>query len=309
MGRLPKILSDIRGSISVLGAFVIIGVIGVSALCLEYGHGLVQRTENQRVADLAAYGGALVYGSTSLTSSATGAASNIAALNGISSGVTPSVVSSPTGDGNSAVEVAVTTNVPLLLARVLTTKTTMPVSATSYAEIKSSAPGCIIALNGAGTGVTMSGGTTATADNCAVASDNSLTLSGGAALVTQNVDYAKTAPSVSGGASITPPAGDTLHTNRVTTTDPLAPSSGSPGSAEVTSATARISTVASITSPTAPIVTIPAGSAVSFTKAGVAGLPAGCTDVLAGTVYTVTCIGTANFGTITSTKVTVVIQT
>jgi hypothetical protein len=204
MSGLRKILADIRGTIGVLGAFVLVGVIGISALALEYGHGLLQKVEDQRVADLAAYGGALVYGSTSSTSSATSAASNIAALNGVSSGVTPSVVSSPTGDGNNAVEVAVTTNVPLLLARVLTTNTTLPVSATSYAEIKSGAPGCIIALSGSGTGVTMDGGTSASAPNCAVASGNSVTLSGGAALVTQYVDYAKAAPSVSGGASITP---------------------------------------------------------------------------------------------------------
>ena len=286
-----------------------IGVIGVSALSLEYGHGLLQRTENQRVADLAAYGGALVYGSTSSTSSATGAASNIAALNGISSGVSPSVVSSPTGDGNNALKVVVTTN-PCYYARVLTTNTTMPVSATSYAEIKSSAPGCIIALNGASAGITMNGGTNVDAANCAVASDKSLTLSGGAALVTQNVDYATTAPSVSGGASITPPAGDTLHTNKVNTTDPLAPSSGSPGSTEVTNATARISTVSSITAPGAPIVTIPAGGAVSFTKAGVAGLRGQVVRTFWPVQSApVACTGTANFGTITLNKVTVVIQT
>jgi Putative Flp pilus-assembly TadE/G-like len=304
MGGLTRILSDTRGAISVLSAFVLIGVIGVSALALEYGHALLQRTENQRVADLAAYGGALVYGSTGSTSSATSAASNIASLNGVSSGVSPTVVTSPTGDGNNAVEVAVTTSVPLLLARVLTTNTTLPVTATTYAEIKSSAPGCIIALSGSGTGVTMDGGTNVNAPNCAVASGNSVTLSGGAALVTQNVDYAKAAPSVSGGASITAPAGDTLHTNKVTTTDPLAPSSGSPGSAEVTSATARISTVASITSPSAP--SAPAGTNVTFDSGGKKSTTAsslttiGCSGAIAASTWTVTCSGSGpfNFGAI-----------
>jgi hypothetical protein len=306
MGGLTKILSDIRGSISVMGAFVLIGVIGVSALALEYGHGLLQKVENQRVADLAAYGGALVYGSTSSTSDA----SNIASLNGLSSGVTPSVVTSPTGDGNNSVKVTVTTNVPLLLARVLTTNTTMPVTSTSYAEIKSSAPGCIIALSGSGTGVTMSGGTNISTNNCAVASDNSFTLSGGAALVTATLDYAKAAPSVSGGASITAPSGKTLQENKVTTTDPLSPSSGSTGSAEVTNVTARLSTVASISSPAAPSVTVPSSSTTTaFTKTGVTGLPAACADTLSGTVYTITCSGTATFGTITVNKVTVTLNT
>ena len=159
---------------------MLVGAVGVSALALEYGHGLLEKTENQRAADLAAYGGALVYGSTGSSSDATSAANNIVALNGLSGDATPSVVTSPTGDGNNAVEVTVTSNVPLLLARVLTTSTTMPVSATAYAEIKSDAPGCIIALSGSGSGVSLSGGTSVTADNCAVASNNAVTLTGGA---------------------------------------------------------------------------------------------------------------------------------
>ncbi|MGA8754776.1 MAG: pilus assembly protein TadG-related protein [Stellaceae bacterium] len=135
---------DEQGAISVLAAFVLVAVVGVSALALEYGHGLLQKVENQRAADLAAYGGALVYNSTGSSDSATSAASNIAALNGLSSGVTPSYVSSPSGDGNHAIEVTATTNLPLELARVLTSNTTLPVSATAYAEINSSAPGCIM---------------------------------------------------------------------------------------------------------------------------------------------------------------------
>lgn len=82
IGRLRELLGDRRGAISVLAAFVMTGVIGVSALALEYGHGLLQKTENQRVADLAAYAGALVYDSTSSSISAEGAASSIAILNG-----------------------------------------------------------------------------------------------------------------------------------------------------------------------------------------------------------------------------------
>ncbi len=149
---------DEQGAISVLAAFVLVAVVGVSALALEYGHGLLQKVENQRAADLAAYGGALVYNSTGSSDSATSAASNIAALNGLSSGVTPSYVSSPSGDGNHAIEVTATTNLPLELARVLTSNTTLPVSATAYAEINSSAPGCIIALNSGGTGIVADGG-------------------------------------------------------------------------------------------------------------------------------------------------------
>jgi hypothetical protein len=305
MGGLPKLLSDIRGAISVLGAFVLIGVIGVSALSLEYGHGLLQRTEDQRVADLAAYGGALVYGSTSSTSSATGAASNIAALNGISSGVTPSVVSSPTGDGNNALKVVVTTNVPLLLARVLTTNTTMPVSATSYAEVKTSAPGCVIALSGSGSGVALTGGATLSAPGCAVASNSTVTAHAASNTVTtEAVDYnSATAPSPT--AAFQTSGGSTPPMNKVLTIDPLGASSGSPGSTEVTNATARISTVSSMTAPSAPAV--PGGTAVTFDSGGKKSTTAaslttiGCSGSIAASVWTVTCSGAGpfNFGAVT----------
>jgi Flp pilus assembly protein TadG len=252
-GTLRDLFGDRRGAISIIAAFALVGLIGISALALEYGHALLQKTEDQRAADLAAYAGALVYGATTSQSDAKAAAANVAALNGFSSTeAKPSFGLSPTGDSNSDVKVTVTSAVPLLLARVLTTSPSLPVSATASAEIKTDAPGCIIALGGGGTGVTMSGGTNITADNCAVASDNSLSLSGGAALITQTVDYAKAAPSVSVGAAIAAPSGETLNTNHVATIDPLSPSSGSTGSSEVTKATGRLSTVASITSPTEP---------------------------------------------------------
>ena len=310
---------DEQGAISILAAFVLVAVVGVSALALEYGHALLQKVENQRAADLASYGGALVYNSTGSTDSATSAANNIAALNGLSSGVTPTYVLSPSGDGNHAIKVTATTNQPLELARVLTPNTTLPVSATAYAEINSSAPGCIIALNNGGTGIVANGGTHITANNCAVASNNAVTLSGGAALVTKTVDY-RTTHSATGGASISPPTGTASVTyDQTTTSDPLS------GNAAVTTAAAHIGlnasgtcagtsgTVCAITSPSAPSVTIPSGSAVSFTKTSVTGLPSGCSDVYnsSSKVYTVTCTGAGpfNFGTISLSSVTVVLQT
>jgi Flp pilus assembly protein TadG len=238
-GVLQRSRDDARGTISILGAFVLVGVVGVSALALEYGHALLQKSEDQRVADLAAYGGALVYNSSGSSSTdANSAASNIAALNGLSSGVSPSVVTSPSGDGNKAVEVTVTTSVPLMLARVLTTNTTLPVSATSYAEIDANAPGCIIALSA---GVIMDGGTDIHANNCAVAAnaaaaDDAVALAGGAQLVTKNVDYSTTYD-VAGGAAIIPPAPTPAVTySKVTTTDPLS------GNSAVSTATSRLST-------------------------------------------------------------------
>lgn len=306
---LQRLRADTAGSISILAAFVLVGAVGVSALALEYGHGLLEKTENQRAADLAAYGGALVYGSTGSSSDATSAANNIVALNGLSGDATPSVVTSPTGDGNNAVEVTVTSNVPLLLARVLTTSTTMPVSATAYAEIKSDAPGCIIALSGSGSGVSLSGGTSITADNCAVASNNAISLTGGTQITTKNVDYG-TSYSTSGGSNMVSPDGGSPTYSKVTTSDPLSASSGSPGSTEVTTATPHLGfnssggcagtagTVCAITSPTptAPSGTAPTGgNSVSFAYKTATGLPSGCSDSYASSTHTVTCTGAGPF--------------
>ena len=140
-----NLLREERAAISVLSAVSLAVVIGIASLAVEYGHGLLQRSDNQRVADLAAYGGALVYNSTynstagntgAAMSAATRAATNIAALNGFTSSnasVTPAIV--PRGDGNLAIQVTVTTNLPMYLAEVLIASPTLPVTATAYAEM------------------------------------------------------------------------------------------------------------------------------------------------------------------------------
>ena len=119
-------------------ALSLVTVIGIAALSVEFGHALLQRSDNQRVADLAAYGGALVYNNSG-SSAASGAASNIAALNGLTSGnatVAADIVELPRGNGKLAMRVTVTTNLPMYLARVLTSGTILSVAATAYAEIE-----------------------------------------------------------------------------------------------------------------------------------------------------------------------------
>ena len=250
---LKQFWGDEQGAISVLAAFVLVAVVGVSALALEYGHALLQKVENQRAADLASYGGALVYNSTGSTDSATSAANNIAALNGLSSGVTPTYVLSPSGDGNHAIKVTATTNLPLELARVLTSNTTLPVSATAYAEINSSAPACIIALSsspatcggGVSGGVSLCGGATLSAPNCAVASNSTVTTHATSNTVTTPaVNYnSSTAPTLAG--SFQKSGGGTPPFNKVATADPLS------GNSEVTTAKNRFSPPATSFPPTA----------------------------------------------------------
>ncbi len=284
---LPRLLGDTRGAITILSAFAILAIVGSSALALEFGYGLLREVENQRIADIAAYGGALVYNSTGSTSSTSSAVGNLAALNGLSSTAASSnVVTSPSGSGNQAVKVTVTTSSPLMLSRVLASSTTLPVSATAYAEIKGDAPGCIIALSGGGTGVSLTGGATLTASDCAVASNTTVTAHACSnTITTKYVDYNTTAPSPS--CALVPPSGtSSVKQSKTGTADPLA------SNTEVTGATSRISTVSSISSPAAPT----GGNSVTFASSKITGsLPAGCTTSSSKSPWAVTCNGAGPF--------------
>jgi uncharacterized membrane protein len=140
VGVLRELLGDDRAAISVPSALCLAVVIGISALSVEFGHALLQQLDNQRVADLAAYGGALIYNASG-SNAAKSAASNIAALNspaGDSAIVTADIVASPRDNGKLAMQVTVTTRLPMYLARVLTGNTNLSVAATAYAEIEPS---------------------------------------------------------------------------------------------------------------------------------------------------------------------------
>ncbi|MGH7110243.1 MAG: hypothetical protein ACREFK_07425, partial [Stellaceae bacterium] len=172
------LLRDRRGAIAILSAFVLVGVIGVSALAVEFGRGLLRHAENQRIADIAATSGALVYNSTNSYASALSAVGNIVVLNGLpgtAATMPPAPPPSPSNDGNLAVEVTVTTSDPLMLARVLTPMANLSVSATAYAEIKAGAPACILALSSSGSGIVLSGTGSISAPGCAVASNSTVT--------------------------------------------------------------------------------------------------------------------------------------
>jgi Flp pilus assembly protein TadG len=297
-----RILRDQRGTIAVLGGLILAIALGVSALAVEYGRGLFRHMENQRVADLAAYSGALVYNTTGSLSLAQSAVDNMVQLNGLSSGyASSSIVASPNGDGNQAVQVVVTTSDPLYLARVLTSSTTLPVSATGVVEMKAGTPACIIALKSSGTGVSLSGGTSISAPGCAVASNNTFTQKNcGVTITTPVVGYnSGTPPFLAKGCStfVEPPSGTpSVAYDKQTTEDPLADDPA------VSTATSRLSSVEAITSPAGPPMSsggsITFGYTQSTTESEITA--DGCTGSFSGSTWMVTCSGNGpfNFGNI-----------
>jgi hypothetical protein len=260
-------------------------------------------------------GGALAYYSTGSTSSATSAASNVASLNGIAgSGASPSVVTSPTADGNQAVQVSVTTNAPLLLARLLTTSTSVPVSATAMAEIQANAPACIVAINGGGSGISLSGTGSVTADSCAVASKSTICADGGAnpsdVITTKYLYYGSGTNPTSSSCTLSAPSGSSLHVSKSSTgaNDPLA------GNSEVSTATSHLGlnssgscagTSGTVCNLSSPSVTTGTAVDVTFDSNGKKSTTAtslttdGCTGTYSSSTWTVTCGSNATLGMIT----------
>ena len=282
---------DRKAAVSIVAALSLPAMIAFTSLVAEYGHGLLVKTQNQRVADLAAYAGALAYNANATTASMTSAADAVAALNGLaSSNVAATLVSSPTGDGNQAVRVAVQTSLPLYLAAVVGGSTSLSVSSTSYAELNVQTTGCIIALSGAGAGVTLSGGTAVTASGCSVASNASEAVPCGTSITTKWVTYNSTVPT-QGCGGITAPGGGSVSISKKLSADPLAGATG------VTTATGRVTTVSGYSGPAAPVVT--AGGDVSFgySQASTqAQLTADhCSGSFASNTWTVTCSGFASY--------------
>ena len=236
-------------------------IIGMVALVAEFGSGLLTRVENQRVADLAAFAGAIAYSSSSSTTTMNSAIAKVAALNGLpSSAVNGSLVTSPTGSGNQAVSVTVSSTNLLLLAPILGAHSGLAIAAAAQAEISTQASGCVLALSGSGTGVTLSGGTTLTAAGCAVSSNTSVSVPCGTTVTTKSVTYNSSAAPSQPCSGIQPPSGTaSVKIVKKSTTDPLA------GNAAVASAVGRLATVAAYTAPSGPTVSnSPAGKSIDF---------------------------------------------
>jgi hypothetical protein len=243
-----RLASDNAGSIAALGAIVIAVLLGVSAFAIELGNAYLVKEEDQRAADIAAVAGGIAYGANPNATALADTVSNIAQLNGLSStAATASVVTSPTGDGNSAVEVAVTSNLPLRLARALGAGSSMNVSSSSWAELKASDESCIIALNASVTSLTMDNGSSLTGTDCSVGSKGPISMTGGTSMTVQAA-YSGGTITTSGGSSITttPTAGQTFQ-NYGSISDPIASNSS------VQTAFSNLSKLSgSVSSPTTP---------------------------------------------------------
>ncbi|RWF55692.1 pilus assembly protein TadG-related protein, partial [Mesorhizobium sp.] len=180
------------GNVLIISALVLPLLIGMAALVTEYGGALVERSDNQRIADLSAFAGALAYNATKSTDQMKATAVNVAVLNGVpAADVQASLVTSPKTSGMKAVAVTINTPKSLILARVLQDRQQLNIHANSIAEVGAAAstPGCMLALDGTQTGITLSGGTKISAPKCTVSSNNTVTVPCGTTISAIGVTY------------------------------------------------------------------------------------------------------------------------
>ncbi|HEY2445354.1 MAG TPA: hypothetical protein VGI20_06415 [Rhizomicrobium sp.] len=171
---LNRFLRDRGGNIAIIAAVTMTATAGMAGLVAEYGDGLFNRIEDQRSADVAALAGANNYAANNSVSAMTDTVSRSATLNGLSgSAAVASIVSSPTGDGNQAVKVIVSSSVPLMFSRFVSSRSSLPVQAAAYAEIKPSSMDCILALDAtAQEAIKIGGNADVQAPHCNVVSDS-----------------------------------------------------------------------------------------------------------------------------------------
>jgi Flp pilus assembly protein TadG len=278
-----------RGAIAIVAAVALPVAMGMIALAVEFGHGLLVRDEMQRVADEAAYAGALAYAATNDQTRMQSAAQNVAVLNGVAgTAVTASLVTSPRTATNHAVQATVAAEEPIVFGQILGFGGSLAVQSTSYAEIPTNTPPCILALSSSGQGVSLSGGTHVSAPSCVVASQASLVVPCGTYMTAKSIQYNGVAPTV--GCS-----GITGTIKKVSTPDPLA------GNTAIVAANARAIANETLAAPTIP--SAPSGGptpSFGWSSTPAPSLPTGCSASWSSPTWTVSCAagGTYNFGSL-----------
>ena len=280
------------GNVAIIFAVTLPLTLGAGALVAEYGHALVVSAKTQRVADLAAYAGALALASTSSEDSMRLAGRHVATLNGLAAtDVTLALVASPRDGTKQAVKASVSLQKTLFLAPVLGVGTTLAINSEAFAQVAGGTASCILALAAGGTGVTMSGGTHITASNCAVSSNSTVSVPCGTTITAKQLAYNSAA------APSQPCGGISGPITKAATADPFA------GHAGIAAARARFATIAGQSAPAEPTFAAigppPEGKSIEFgwnessTKAQAIAL--GCTAAKTGSTWVFTCPGAVTY--------------
>ena len=188
MSMFRRILAAERGTIMVMAAFALTAVMGMTGLAVEVGNGYSTKIRNQRVADMAALGAAQAYQTSQSAAVATQVAKDIVAASGLPAS-SATVDATAQVNGVNAIQVTITTAVPVRLAHVVLNGSSYNVTSIAAASLTStSVPGCITALSSAVTnGVSLTGGTHITANGCAVLTNSGVSATAGTTISAKQV--------------------------------------------------------------------------------------------------------------------------
>jgi Flp pilus assembly protein TadG len=287
------------GVVAIQMAVSLAALLGMAGLATDVGLVVYKQRQMQAAADAAAFSGAMAAYSghpqdfTAEAKAVAGQNGFVNATNGVTVTVnnaptTPPAVNTYPANGNY-VQVIIKQPQSSPLAGIVYSGT-FTASAQAVAEISGGVPACVLALQTSGTPMSLNGGTQLSAPNCVVASQGSIAASGSAKITAKAVHYNGSAPSITGGASISPAP------TKASTPDPLA------GNAGIVAAAARA--VADETLPSPTIASVPSGASVTFGYTQYPPtMPAGCaaTGPQWGGNWTVKCNagGNYNFGSLT----------
>lgn len=229
MGWLRRLLGAERGSIAVMGALSLVGMVGMSSLAVEVGQGYAAKVRNQRIADIAALGAAAAYGAANCSSvitctAASATASDIAVANGLSS--TAATVSGVTVGSATGLKVAVQTSQPVRIGQILGAGTSYWVSTAAVASVSGSGnTACVTVLGSSGNTVSVDGGASLTASGCAITSNGTIYSSNSSAKVTAKQitanDISDSAASWGGNAITTTPTANNIKKQSNAATDSI----------------------------------------------------------------------------------------
>ena len=278
-------------------------LVGTTGLVTEYGYGMLRKAETQRVADVAAFSGAVAY-NTALDNSATAsqsatamtsAALGLAAINAVSaSNVVVSLVDSPSANGNKAVSVTIKDQVPLIFSRLIAPSASLGVASNAVVELVTAAGPCVTSLQAVvgplTAGIGIDGGTVINALLCAVSANAAVTVPCGTGINTARLTFNGTLPPDQPCNGVQAPVGQVLNLLRKQVVDPYS------ADASITGAQARVvqTGLQLLVPPPVVVAVLPpaisfAGSVLTTTVANAK--TAGCTAALTGKVWNVTACG------------------
>jgi hypothetical protein len=229
------VLPERRANVTLLAALMMPAFVGAAGLGVEASNWGVLQSEMQRSADAGARAAALVYQSTVNAQTAANAAADVVELNGITGAssrtwnsststltdnlITVTKVSGIRTASDSAFEVTIQRAIPLALAKLFISGSTITVASASWAEIvvAPSTQPCVTALSTTSSAITLSGSATINAPTCAVRSNGGASLSGSSSITAASIYTGRTI-SGSGSASVS----GTKAQNAGTIADPYA---------------------------------------------------------------------------------------